>query len=500
MTLWLRNLRLIARWSLASRVLVAASFIACGRSGDETTKPAPELPPEKGGVVNPEVKAVSGGFLVDDQPADGAELWLFDHSEPKLARLALDGQGGFRVPINEFQDGHSYSFHFVKDYIHVADLDFSAETPGIQGRLMYQGGYGFDLGTVKAALDKHGDFDTDSMLAGQFGGGFQLDRDGDGSFSSFPMPAELASLSFGHQLIVFDPTSLLYSFFRKSLFPALYARDLSRFSRVTVRANAASADKIGNVHIVGGRSWLKTARGPADQDQATSELPFWRLTDFELQSISPLSFQATVYPEFIPSTGEITVFRIHPLSGNDFDVPAKLSRVLSMPPKVIAASGDGDSAIALDYLASGAVDGLTNPLCQSGDVALEVEPPRDSGFSLIGSAFDSIQVGIDYYGTKNGATVQLLPSPSAFPAPFSAEVEDKSLPLERDWDPSSRTIKFALDKASAGASVHDLAFWNGLFPNMILSQSVTKVRLRIYYQSSSEATISAAAFWLAKGC
>jgi hypothetical protein len=462
-----------------------------------------------GGVTTPGVitnakTTVSGSFYLGSlgQPAAGFEVWIFDHTTGSLERTPLDDHGTFALPIADFTEQHTYSFHLVNGFRLYGDVDMAPDLPGSQPAFTYQGGEGFDLGKLVVPLDQHDQPDISGKgLVGKVGGGFNLLPAMSAGFTSFPLPPESPALQLGSQLYVFDAATLLYSFYGRATAPSLYARDLQRLSRIGGVAIASAPSAVVRVFVAGAGSWLPWARQPTG-DAEPEASPLWSAASDSFTAVSKTRFEASVFSAGLPPTGSIALLRVQPAEGSEAVMPLVIPRVLTFPPEIVGQSGDGGSAAAIDYASTTALNGLTRPFCQKGEVVLDVAPPLDDqGKPVPATTLGRIAVTFDYYTSSGGKTAPLTVTGDQLPSPFdAAKTDDTVTDLPRVWDPSTLTVTMDLGPTVAALAAPEIRLWPQLFAPKIGGSTVTLVRLRVYVMSATEATAGAAVVWFQLGC
>jgi hypothetical protein len=350
----------------AALAVMSCLFVACGSSGyDGPVDAPPEEPPVQGptGVVQQAVTLTGTLHLGDTAtPAAGYELWILDHSDGGMGRFPVGAAGEITVPLSIFRVDHRYSFHVVKGDRLLGDLDFGDSTDGAQSTLVYDGGYGFDLGDIIANVTSRGDVDIDDPgLGAEVGGGFSLDVDSTATFATLPPPDGVESFHFKSQLAVFDPISLLYDFYRRDANPARYAEALLEQSRVVVSLSTRSKDTVSRLSAFEGGQWLDASRlGANDADARRGEAPLWSASGHMVPEVDGMSFLASVYTGALLAGNSFALFRVQPESGASLTVPRLLGRVYAVPPMPTAIaleqagnrlSPSDPSALAARYVA-----------------------------------------------------------------------------------------------------------------------------------------------------
>lgn len=490
--------------SVALAALLALVAFSCGRGGDSSGSDDDEESPPTGGVLQPGAKSVTGLVLLSTGlPAKGYELWLVDHTAPSFIRQPLDDSGAFTMPLAYFIENHVYSLHLVRDYVYLGDVDFSPANAGTQAAIVYAGGYGFDTGTMTVALDAHGKIDRAAMaLQAQVGGGFALKADEDGTLAAYPVPTGAAAVGIGSRLVVLDPSTLLHSFYRSNQNAALYAKDLAALSRIGLGLTAKDDGGMERVFVAEGGKWLKSARQPPTDDASPADSPFWSTAGYEGAKIDGTHMSASAYVGALPDEGTMVVLRTQPTGGTQASVPRALPRVLGQPPQVMAADVSGGTPSVVDYASDTAVNGVTKPFCQTGDVTLTLAPPTTlAGAAVPGTVLEIIDVELDYYGLAAGKSTRLVPTADQFAAPYNTGVEDTELSdITRNWDPTRQRVRFTLGATAGAATTHTIKFWKELAPAGLGGLGVANIRLRIYYRSESDATEGGTVVWLTHSC
>jgi hypothetical protein len=494
---------------LASGAVVwLALFSSCGGAGDGGGGDDEPEDEGGGGVVDDEVKDVSGHFYLGDTetPAAGYEIWIVDHDAPELMRHPLDKRGKFVAQLTAFTEGHVYSFHLVSRYVLVADIDLSSANAGTQAAFTYEGGYGFDLGDVVVPLDGRGMVDLSAGdPLGTVGGGFALRTAEDARFGSFPAPADFPTVAVGSRLLVFDASTALHSFYRRAENPTLYARDLAALSRLAVRVVPKDGKTVGRAYVAEAGAWLTSARVPASTDPETVEAPLWSEQDFALtpaKHATDGAFEASVLTGALPTAGSIAIIKATPEDGKQSVVPRALETVLAVPPLVLAAAADGGAPVAIDYTGDGE-NGLTRPLCQTGEVSLTLASPLDVAGELLALAEGAtITVEFAYYQLKAGRTVPIAVPAKTYASIWKANFDgsDAGDDMTMSWRAAPHVLTLTLGATAAAASSHTLTLAPSLFPATVGDQEIVGARLKITYAHPTSAAAAGVVFWLAKGC
>ena len=477
--------------------------LACGHAANTGGSDAPVT--NTPGQLALSSANVTGTFVLGAAaaPASNYDLWIFDHTTPNLDTVPLDDFGTLRVPLQHFSVGHTYSMHLLKDSYWLGDFDLAGATPGVQPAFVYQGGLGFDLGTVQLSVDSYGTAAVQNAgIAATIGGGFSLAPATRATFSDYLLPGHVTSVAFSSQLFVFDAAALLYSFYGKADHPVAYARDLKRFYRLGGLVMARDETAVIGVRLTQAGQWQKAARLPSD-DLAEPEASglLGRLPQ-DLIKVSPSRYEYSVYSGGMPAATAVAVVTVQPDGGAEVDVPRRIGRLLSMPPKVTAVATSGGTPVAVDYTIASSANGLTSPICRTGEVVVDIQPPLDAAGSAVdASVFDRIEVVFDYFRDGDQRTAKIIVDSGSFAAPYAAALTDNSLVgLRRDWDPTKQMLTFTLGATAQALGSQELRIWPELFVATSAGKAANAVRLRIYYRSDAEATAAASAIWFKSGC
>ncbi len=488
----------------AALLAAAALVAACGKKGEDKVGAPPPAPTVQG-VIDTSVKAVTGTVYLGDtaHPAAGFELWTLDHTGRTFRRDILPEGGKVSLPIDGFTQDSLYTMHLVKSGVLFADVDLSAAA-GVQAAFTYEGGPGYELGALILAVDAHGDVDpavTD--VQGRIGGGFRAQPDEAASFGSFPVPSGVTRLAIGSQLYVFEPSSLLHSFYQRAQNPALYAQDLAAFSRFGVRADAAAADTLRKVQILEAGPWLAATRlAAADGDPPHGMSALWSATNYLVPASGKLTFGASAFVGAVPSPRSTILLKAQVGDKDpEASLPMLLGPVVTVPPLLASIDLGGGTLAAVDYAAAGA-NGLTRAFCPKGALQLGLSAPKDqAGAPIPATLLDTIEIVADYYGVAaDGKVVTLAVVPADFPVPYQVAVDDTVGDSARAWSPETRTFRVTIGPLDAAKSPNVLPFPAGLFMVNVAAGGVFYVRLRVYYKSSKGATEGAFAIWFDNAC
>lgn len=484
-------------------IIIASAAFRCGSSGDDSAStPSPE---PSGSVIVPPVRDVSGSFYLGTTttPAIGFELWIADHTAGNVDRIPLSDSGKFSLAIARFTESHVYSLHVVKNFVLYGDVDFDAVTPGTQGAFLYAGGYGFSVGDVVLALDDHGVLTPGTnRLAGSLGGGFTLTDEVNGSLNDYPVPEGVASVGVGSQLVVLDPVILLHSFYRSAANPRLFARDLAAFSRIGMRIEGKDASAVVRANLSEAGNWMSSARLATTDDTALEAAPFWSKSNYVFNKLSDTLYTANVYQGSVPDTGSMVSIKVTPEQGPQTFVWRAMGGVLSHPPSLHAVDASGNAVQTVDYVVDSGQNGLTKAFCQTGDVTLVVSPPLGPDGNIIADGtFDRVDVEFDYYATASARIIRITPSADQYATPYSRDLSGSTDDgLAWTWTPATNRVSFALDITAQAASTHVLELDSKIFPVSFGDMGVVKVRTRIYYRSSLDATEGGVAAWFDNHC
>ncbi len=488
-------------WSLA---LLFAVW-SCGRGGSGKSGDDDDDGGGGGGVVQPGAKDVSGHFFYGTTatPAFGSEVWAFDLTDVTRSVYSLGEDGSFTVALTSYHEDHVYSFHLVRDFQLIGDVDLSAASAGAQTAFTYQGGYGFDLGDVVVPLDRHGGIDVSAgPLSGAVGGGFSLLNAVDGTFAKFPLPSYVTTVSVGSQLDVTDASVLLNSFYKRATNGSAYGRDLASWSRVGVLIVTADADTLDRTFADEGGNLLKAARLASSTDSPARDSPLWSATAFELVKQGDRHWRAGAYVGTLPNLQSILVLKVTPKTGPQATVPRAIDVLVAMTPQVVAASTSGNTPTAIDYTSPTAANGLTKPYCQTGDVTLTLQPPLDqNGASIPATRLNAIDAEFDYFPDLVGEVGAISPDAAHLGAPYNKAHTGTDLPdITTVWDPALYRLRFELGTTAGGATSQTIKVPATFFPSSVGGTAVGKVRLRLYYRSETDATEGGVVFWLDKTC
>lgn len=480
----------------------ATLLVACAEKG-ATDAPVPVTRPVVPSIVDTSIRKVSGQIFVGDQahPAQDVELWLLDHTTPRLVRVPPAVDGSFSIPLEAFKAGPTYTLHVTRAGVVLADVDISEALDGLQRGFSYEGGQGYDMGALILPLDARGEVDAAAAgVQGRIGGGFSVRATAPESLETYPAPAAITQLSFGSQLYVFDPVALLHSFYRRAVNPALYSQDLAAFSRVGLSAAAADEGALRKVQIFEGGPWLTAARkASADDDPPYGASVLWSGTNFLTSAINSKEFTASAFVGSVLARRSVVLLRVQ-VGGTapEAQVPRVLSPVVTVPPRLVSVDLGSGALAALDYAAD-APNGLTKAFCRTGDVRLGLDPPLDETGAVIGPAiFDTLAVTVDYYGVAaDGKVMPLAPAAGELPAAYEDTVGTDSA---RSWNPDTRTMTVGLGTADAAVTPHVFSVPSNLFVASLAAGGVFYVRLRVYFRSSTGATASAIAVWIDAAC
>lgn len=497
-------------FKLLGGILVAGFFVcSCGKKGSSSGGGDDGNDDSAGGVVEQDIRQVTGKFFLGTKakPAASYAVWLVDQTNGAYFSRLLGEEGAFTFELDDFTEGHIYSLHLVDpDFREVGALDLSSLNAGTQAAFTYGGGYGFDLGEMVVDLTARGDINfTAPGLKGAIGGGFSLRTSSVVGLMTTPLPKSVTSFTISDQLVVFDPAAVLYSFYNRTSYPSLYAKDLATYSRigsVVTQSAIGSVSRVFIENLTDAGSWLAGSRLAANPYLGPQSSSFWGKSDFSWTAEGN-AFSAYVYSgRFLPKD-TIVVATVRPSEGAQERVVRKISVGISMIPKVTALDVVGGGLVNIDYSAATGSNGLTRPFCLSAtDPRFGIMRPLDQDGAELGiDSLSAIEFAFDYFSTQDGTDTLLNAVAADFPATFQAVVQDTlATGAIRSWDPATLTAVIAPPSSPAPGASYDVSLQNQLFLTSIGGKSVAKIRLRVTFGSPDSALRAGTVIWLKIGC
>ena len=498
-------------------LLTCSCLLACGGVGgsggedsaNEAVVQLPQLSPMPGKIF----ESISGRMVASDGSplASDYEIWLLDQTEGAFARFPLAKDGSFQIPLSILLVEHRYTLHLVRHFEVLGTLDFGELTDGVQGTLLYTGGYGFDNGDIIVTMTRRSEVDRSNPgLLGRLDGGFELKISEPLSFADLPVPIGIKSFAAVSQLIVLDPVLLWSAFYLRNLFPREYADALEQNSRIGVSLQTQREGSVGAVNLVEAPSWLAGSRlAKLDPDSSRVMADLWSSVNFEIPEVDRQTFTASVFTGSLPQPMTLGIFRVQAVTGAIYYVPRLIERIYGQPPKPIAVAVDGTVPDAMqnpiDYRQTDGPNGLLNPVCIADQgIAVVYEPPRDLVDKFVwGSGYTVVDVVLDYYGEgSNGLLQPLSVDAGDFPDGYAAVYsEPAATNPTRSWDPTTRTVRFSWsDEAAMGLTTVPLRLWSQVLLTRAAGVAVKSIRLRTYFRHIAHPGVAASALWLKQCC
>ncbi len=480
--------------------LALTLLFACGKDGDSSSDDGGGGGGEGGDIGN-DPKNVTGRFFFESTtiPAAGIELVLSNWTDLSMRTFTVKSDGSILVALSEFAEGQVYSLHLIDGDQKVADLDLSTNA-GLQSGFAYQGGYGFDLGDVVIPKDNRGIvLVPDTGLEANIGGGFNIADNSELTLQGFPIPSFTTEADVQPSMVVSDAIDLYYGV----LNPAdafEIERVRSRYSAISLRVKAMSADSVVRSFIGRVADWYRGTKVIPSEFSPESSTVFWHHSEYEL-SKNGTTFSADVI------TGEDVVNRLIYLKVEGKEPPqAERIRIVSTsystPPYVEGISLLGAVPVSIDYSLPSTKNGLTTPFCHSdGDIVLDILPPKDMDTeAVLGDVLDTVELGIDYFNQKDGNTSQIAATTPLI-APFDKDIAGATVgDYSESWQAATKTKTFAMGAGAISLTKHRLTLESSLFPALLGSKTVSRVKVKILFKNSNHSGKSGSVFWIRKDC
>jgi hypothetical protein len=470
-----------------------------GDSDDDST-----TTPDTGTSTN----YVTGLFQLDEDetPAAGYQIWILNHSERSFVSIDLDEFGAFSRSVRDFQNSSIYTIHLVnKDYVEIGMLDMSAAAEGVQGAITYNGGLGFNMGTVIVNIDSKGVVDEDSTgLDVKVGGGFSVSTSSTIDFKSFPFPEYATKIDLESELTVFEPSKLLNSFYLRDTNTESYSLALAENSRIYGFVASTAEDGISSASVFRSGDWLSSARIAPNTYSNPDEGALWSVSSYNFTAPNSSTFEANIYSGRVVKKNTILLVSISPNSESQpFIGPTVLRYSFSMTPKLDAISVTGGTPSEIDYTSSSAENGLTRPFCvTTSDLVFDLDPPEDAdGTAVTHTVLDTIQIDYVYYYLKSSKLTAVSPDASDYGGDFGEDYSDTSLAdITRNWDVSEQSATFTLGTTAGASSPRQVTAWGDLLLDTADGKTVDKIELRIYFKHSADLQRSGIVVWLDPDC
>ncbi len=461
-------------------ILAVMSFLSCSDGGDEVTPAIIEKVENKGSILE-SPQYVLGTVVVPGLEYGLWEIWVYDHTSPKLERIKVSSQGQFKIPMAFFGIERIYSFHILDRYQWIGSLVFGNGASQSE-YIKYQGGLGFDVGEIKVPLDTFGQPKSERLpIATTIGGGFSIaEGSNKKSFLDFRPFEGLNTFDLGSSLRISHPVDLLYSYILAESNPNLYLSHINSSTHLVVRVQTTSPDVYQDMSLNDSEESLQKASLVDETYQPNQD--FWRLKSFLLDKSGP-DFLKRFYIGKTPTFLSSVILRLVPKVGSVKYLPVALQDRILMPPRIQGIAYDGKTPDSiLDFSDPKVLNGLTSPFCIKPSMQLRIALPKiestRSKFPL-----ETLHILITYLMEVAHEPKDLIPEPTDFPETFQKDLEIDSLSR---WLPQKRSLVFDLENLTA--NYVDIKIPAEVFLKSIRGKEVSEHRLEVLFNSATNAS------------
>ena len=186
-------------------------ILACAEDGDDNNKKANY---GQSSGVNQGLDEIRGTVRVNALGVQNFVMRLYDLESNKFIDTKTSAEGKFSLSISLLSEGRSYAFHVLDNKNRrIGILDFSNEA-GLQGAIIYGGGFGFDTGFIDIVTTSFGlvtSYDFEKSLAGDF----TIDTQNSGELTDSGLADYISSVSFGRELVIGNSVDLYNMFVKR---------------------------------------------------------------------------------------------------------------------------------------------------------------------------------------------------------------------------------------------------------------------------------------------
>lgn len=461
-------------------IFVVLSLLSCSEGGDEIAPTTLEKVENKGSVLD-SPQYILGTVVVPGLEFGPWEIWVYDHTSPKLERIRISSQGQFKIPMALFGIERIYSFHVMDRYKWIGSLAFGNDT--VQSEyLKYQGGLGFDSGEIKVPLDSFGQSNKERQpLVTKVGGGFTILEDSSKqSFLDFHPFEGISRFDFGSSLRIKNPVDLLYSYILAVTNPNLYQNHINNSTQLVLRVQTTSSDAYQDMSLIDSEDSLQRSSLVDESFEPNND--FWRLRSFLLDK-NGSEFLKRFYIGRTPNYLSSVVLRLVPKVGSVKYLPVSLQDGILMPPLIQGVAYNGNAPDSkVDYADSKVINGLTSPFCIKTGMKLRIGFPKIESRRLQ-FPLETLSILVTYLMEGSQDPKDLVPTPTDFPESFQKDLEIDSL---SKWYPQERSLVFDIE--SIKDNFVDINIPDEVFLKGIRGKEVTEHRLEILFKSLKNAS------------
>lgn len=426
------------------------------------------------------VQTVSGVITVGGSPKAGIFVAAVDLTEGKRKLVVSSETGAWVFQKSDFIENHEYSFHlFDADQVSLAIVDFSS-SDGLQGALLYNGGYGMDVGTIDLILDKLGQIDLVSLRTtpplASLGGGFSVVQGKSGKINEieFPEFMDSSQSGFGHSLICTLAADVLNGFYLKATNSQAYQSALNKYSGFFLHFVPSEGKELKQLWAAIPSNWMLLARKKSDMFESPLNAIPWDTTKRYIAAESGKVFGDFSLPRY-PCYGCTIDMYVSEISDPlNRTLTQGISDRVIMIPKLISASKG--SSYSIDYTSNTLTNGLNRPFvlgANTSPLSLIFERPLIEN-SEVPTGARKIFVKIKY--SNLGAAV--TPAASDFSSPYNQDYTNGGT----KWSVEKKT--FEIDFIDDATVLTDTL----TIPDEVLLRSYTgidTVTIQVVYETKS---------------
>ena len=458
-------------------ILLTLSYLGCSKkSGDHGDSIDSEDPSTKDSGLN----TVSGVITVGGSPRSGVFVAAVDLTDGKRKQSVTSDSGTWTFKSSDFIQDHEYSFHlFDENQVALAVVDFSSSS-GLQGALLYNGGYGMDVGKIDLPLDKLGLIDLTTLRVsppvGSLGGGFSVVQGKSGKVNEIEFPDFMdgSKSGFGHSLVCTLPADVLSGFYLRANNSQAYQQALNKYTGFFLHYVPSEGKELKQLWAALPSNWMLLARKKKDMfESPLNEIPWDSTKRYISAELGGIAGDFSL-PR-LPCYGcTIDMYISEVSEPRDRTLSQGISDIVIMIPKLIAASKG--ASYTIDYINSTLTNGLNKPfvlVANSSPLSLTFERPLIENSEIpTGARKIYIKMKYSYLGSP------VAPAASDFPSPYNQDYVSG----DYAWSVEKNTIQ--LDFSDGATPPVDILS----IPDEVLLRSNTlidTITIQVIYETKS---------------
>ena len=440
-------------------------FTACSGEGDSSITEDKFIPsdPSLDGIVSTDLKAK---FEKDGLPTSEYSLRLYNLDSYSFVDLETLPSGRVFGSVEDLSYGTSYSFAVVSESGRlIGFLDFSG-SDGLQGAIVYDGGFGFDIGTIQITSQNGSEQLATEHLS--IGGSFYIDTTQSGELNSTAVPEGLSDLLVGRQLIVTDSVDLYNLFVESDFGSDEYSYGLTKYSSIFIHPKYKNTPEYRNVNLARFYGWVTGASVEYDIFDQSEDRQLWSDTNFAIP-LSNSDYGMSIFVNSDDLTGALLPLAFHLENGDQGPIVHRfLPESVQYPPLIRKIDRGGSENLTLEDINSH--EGLLTLF--NLDSAAYNPVIELSAFEA--GKYQDIEVRLSYFDGVSEIDVDV--SDLASPWGSNRTVQLSKTELQYTWNPLKQSISRVIDQSSE-APYFEIP--SQLLTSGILSKPSDRVRIDV---------------------